>query len=206
MKKITLFLAALLLMGSCSSYQFGGVVTGSSLGGLFGSAIGGILGGPRGHDAGAAIGMLAGAAVGAAATAPKTDSYQEEVYYESRRPSSHYYPQPSQPYYNYNVEVTNVCFQGEDNNRRLDANEKAYLTMDFYNRDSQAYYDLSPRIVCSNSKVRISPATIIGQIAPGQGVRYRVALVGGRRMRANEVLTFSVYLGDQLVKTIHLNR
>ena len=200
MKKFT-FVLSFLLLASCTSYQFGGAVTGGSLGGLFGSAIGGIIGGPRGHDAGAALGILAGAAIGAAATAPKVDQ-QEEVYYYQSQPKSYYSPSGTSYY---NIEVVNVCFQGENNNNRLDANERAYLSMDIYNRGQQTYYDISPRIVCSSSKVQISPATIISQLAPDQGVHYRVALVGGKRMK-NEVLTFKVYVGSQLVRTFHLNQ
>ena len=131
MNKKTLFaglIASTLLLSSCQSMnQFYGAATGASLGGLFGSAIGGMADGPRGHDMGTVVGMAIGGIIGAAATAPKTDdgNYRSSDYYydygtDDYRENNYYSPFA-------NIEIEELRFVDENNNRALDAGEHARL-------------------------------------------------------------------------------
>ena len=131
MNKKTVFaglLALVLLLSSCQSMgQFYGTATGASIGGIFGSAIGGMADGPRGHDLGTVVGMAVGGIIGAAATAPKTDdgNYRSSDYYydygvDDYRQNNSYSPFA-------NIEIEELRFVDENNNRALDANEHAKL-------------------------------------------------------------------------------
>lgn len=218
MKRQLLGLAALLTMSSCASGQLGGVVTGTSIGGMFGSAIGGLMGGPRGSDAGTVIGMVAGAAAGAAVTAPKTyDSDGADYDYSSdnsrydRRSDDIDYGYTRRPAGNnrYDViEVSNLRFTDENDNRFLDAGEHAYLEMDVYNRGEATLYDVAPLITCDNKRVLISPAAIISTLPAGRGVRYKAAIIGKQNLRSgNAGFKISFGQGHQRVtaKSFHIN-
>ncbi len=65
-KNLIVFVAGLMLLASCGTYQGYGAANGAYFGSLLGSAIGGISGGPRGSDVGTLIGLAGGAVVGAA--------------------------------------------------------------------------------------------------------------------------------------------
>lgn len=70
-------LAAVTLLGGCTTYAGSGAFSGATLGSVIGSAIGGITGGPRGSDVGTLIGMAGGAAIGGAVGA-QADKKQQE--------------------------------------------------------------------------------------------------------------------------------
>lgn len=208
-----LLISAGAVLLSCSYNQVSGTMAGASLGGVFGSAIGGLIGGPRGADAGTAIGMLAGGAAGAAATAPREpnrghnhqQSY-DDVQYGSYRPDNHHYATPASPLKF--LEVTKVRFMDENNNRSLDANERAWLEMEIHNRGNHTVCNVAPVVECDNKRVLLSPTAIVGSLAPGQGVRYRAAVVGKSNLRSGTA-TFKVSFGtgkDKVTaKTFRIN-
>lgn len=81
-QKLTLALAAVLLLSSC--YSTGsGALNGASMGAMLGGALGGLRGGPRGHDRGTIIGILVGGAAGAAVGAAQ-EARRERAYEEAR--------------------------------------------------------------------------------------------------------------------------
>ena len=131
MNKKTVFaglLASVLLLSSCQSMgQFYGTATGASIGGIFGSAIGGMADGPRGHDLGTVVGMAVGGIIGAAATAPKTDdgNYRSSDYYYDYGVDDYRQNNSYSPFVN--IEIEELRFVDENNNRALDANEHAKL-------------------------------------------------------------------------------
>lgn len=188
---LALLLSALMLSG-CSYSQFSAVATGSSLGGLFGSSIGGLIGGPRGADAGAVIGMLAGGTAGAAATANRSEKKESVEYGTYDTPS--YRSRMAQDSGWDCLEVAGVKFLDANNNRRLDAGESAYITMEIYNRGDNTLYNVTPVISCDNRKVLVSPPAIVSEIAPGGGVRYKAEVRAPGRLRAG-LLTFNVSFG-----------
>lgn len=203
-KPIILIAAVAFALSSCtSSSQFGGVVAGSSLGGMFGSSIGGIFGGPRGHDVGGAIGMLTGAAVGAAATADNSGSSSSHRSSSNNVNYDDYdsYSAPRQRYYANGasqwraLEVTNLRFSDQNDNRALDRGERAVIVMDIYNRGDVTLYDIAPTVTCDNRRVNVSPASMVSQLDPGQGFRYTVEVVAGQRLKAGTA-TFTVAFGS----------
>lgn len=195
-------------VSSCSYNQFAGVATGSSLGGMLGSSIGGLMGGPRGADRGTLAGMIIGGAVGAAATAPHTpkadtqnDSYaygndvQYGAYNNPRYKSAAAVHSDLQ-----SLEVSNIHFLDDNNNQRLDADEQACIVFDIYNRGSRILYNVAPNIVCSNKRVGISPAATVASVLPGQGIRYKAAIVAPHRLKGQPLrFTISFGTGKQAV-------
>lgn len=197
-KNLLLLTAVLLVLSSCCSQQFGGVATGSSLGGMFGSSIGGLFGGPRGHDAGALIGMVAGGAIGAAATSPRTDGRDDQrtdyngVEYGSYAPPAH---TGAAGRGWQALQVSSVRFNDVNGNRCLDAGERARIVMDIYNGGEVTLYDIAPQITCSNKRVNISPTAVVSVLEPGQGFRYTAEVVGMHNLKSGQA-TFCVSFGS----------
>jgi len=198
MKKLLLSLFSVVIMLSgCTSRQFVGVTTGSMVGGMFGSSIGGIFGGYRGSDVGNAIGMLAGGAIGAAVTSDRparTESYdgvEYGGYREDVRYGNEAYAGSDWGY----LEVTGVRFSDANENHRLDAGERAFLTMEIYNRGDRPLRNIAPHISCDNRRVIISPPAIVSALEPGQGFRYQAEIIAPERIK-NDTFTFSVAFGE----------
>lgn len=200
MNKKTLFaglIASTLLLSSCQSMnQFYGTATGASLGGLFGSAIGGIADGPRGHDMGTVVGMAIGGIIGAAATAPKTDdgNYRSSDYYydygtDDYRENNYYSPFA-------NIEIEELRFVDENNNRALDAGEHARLVFIIRNMGRDYVYDIAPVITVSGTKeIYLSPTAIVKELGPGKAVRYQSEIVATKKLK-NGNADFSIGLSD----------
>lgn len=200
MNKKTLFaglIASTLLLSSCQSMnQFYGAATGASLGGLFGSAIGGIADGPRGHDMGTVVGMAIGGIIGAAATAPKTDdgNYRSSDYYydygtDDYRENNYYSPFA-------NIEIEELRFVDENNNRALDAGEHARLVFIIRNMGRDYVYDIAPVITVSGTKeIYLSPTAIVKELGPGKAVRYQSEIVATKKLK-NGNADFSIGLSD----------
>ena len=199
MKKIAFvaLTASVLALSSCQSMnQFYGVATGASIGGLFGSAIGGIADGPRGSDLGTAVGMAVGGIIGAAATAPKTDNgnYRSSDYYyeygaDDYRQNNYYSPYA-------NIEIEELRFVDENNNRALDANEHAKLVFIIRNTGRDYVYDIAPVITVSGTKqIYLSPTAIVKELAPGKAVRYQSELIATKKL-GNGTVDFSIGLSD----------
>ena len=203
-----------LMLSSCSYNQFGAVTAGSSLGGALGSSIGGLMGGPRGSDKGTIAGIVIGGTIGAVATSPRIHQKVKQAQQESRTSdyddsyassdnSSVQFDTYNSPRYTQPAAVNsdlaaltveNVHFLDENNNRRLDYNEKAYLVFDIYNRGSKTLFNVAPNITCDSKRVAISAAASVASVLPNQGIRYKAAVVAVRRLK-NQPLTFTISFG-----------
>lgn len=206
-KSFLLLLIAVLLLSGCSYNQFGAAATGSGLGGMFGSAIGGIIGGPRGADIGTVVGMVSGGVAGATASGAieqkraqraqpiasdnANAAYQDGGVSYTRIRSNN----PTTANNWQSIEITNVQYADANGNQALDAGEEGYITFEIHNRGNVALYDVAPQIVCSNKHVTISPTAIISTIGPGQGIRYKAVLVGGKRLRQGQA-NFQIRFGN----------
>lgn len=204
MKKLGLFLiiSSLMLSGCESSQQMSGVYLGGMLGGVFGSSIGGLAGGPRGSDAGTALGMIIGGAAGAAVTAPKdktsrhTDGYSSNQTEEDdidaynrhsrKQGQTSTYGQSTQNIASLydNLQIENLRFVDENNNRSLDAGERAKIVFEIRNNGSAEVFNVTPVLSVTGTKqILISPTAIIGSIAPGKTVRYTAELYGKKKLK-----------------------
>ena len=200
MNKKTVFaglMVSALLLSSCQSMnQFYGVTTGASIGGMFGSAIGGLADGPRGCDMGTVVGMAVGGIIGAAATAPKTDdgNYRSSDYYydydmDDYRQNNFYSPFAS-------IEIEEMRFVDENNNRALDAEEHAKLVFIIRNTGRNYVYDIAPVITVSGTKeIYLSPTAIVKELGPGKAVRYQSEIVATRKLK-NGSADFSIGFSD----------
>ena len=190
-------MASALLLSSCRSMnQFYGVATGASLGGMFGSAIGGLADGPRGHDLGRVAGMAIGGIIGAAATAPQTEdgNYRSSDYYydydmDDYRQNNSYSPFA-------NIEIEELRFVDENNNRALDAGEHAKLVFIMRNTGRDYVYDIAPVITVSGTKqIYLSPTAIVKELGPGKAVRYQSEVIATRKLK-NGTVDFSIGFSD----------
>ncbi|MBR5685771.1 MAG: hypothetical protein IKX18_06445 [Muribaculaceae bacterium] len=200
MNKSTVFVglvASAMMMTSCQSMsQFYGATTGASIGGMFGSAIGGIADGPRGSDMGTVVGMAIGGIIGAAATAPKTDdgNYRSSDYYydydmDDYRQNNAYSPYAS-------LEIDELRFVDENNNRALDAGEHAKLVFIIRNTGRNYVYDIAPVITVSGTKqIYLSPTAIVKELGPGKAVRYQSEVVATNKLK-NGTVDFSIGFSD----------
>ena len=200
MNKSTVFVglvASAMMMTSCQSMsQFYGATTGASIGGMFGSAIGGIADGPRGSDMGTVVGMAIGGIIGAAATAPKTDdgNYRSSDYYydydmDDYRQNNAYSPYAS-------LEIDELRFVDENNNRALDAGEHAKLVFIIRNTGRNYVYDIAPVITVSGTKqIYLSPTAIVKELGPGKAVRYQSEVVATNQLK-NGTVDFSIGFSD----------
>ena len=194
---VALVAASLVMMSSCQSMsQFYGATTGASLGGMFGSAIGGIADGPRGHNLGTVVGMAVGGMIGAAATAPKTDdgNYRSSDYYyeygtDDYRQNNAYSPYAS-------LDIEELRFVDDNNNRALDAEEHARLVFIIRNTGRDYVYDIAPVITVSGTKeIYLSPTAIIKELGPGKAVRYQSEVIATKKLK-NGTADFSIGFSD----------
>ena len=200
MNKKTVFVGLMvsaLMLSSCQSMnQFYGATTGASIGGMFGSAIGGITDGPRGHDLGRVVGMAVGGIIGAAATAPKTDdgNYRSSDYYYDYDMDDYRQNNAYSPYAN--IEIEELRFVDENDNRALDAGEHAKLVFIMRNTGRDYVYDIAPVITVSGTKqIYLSPTAIVKELAPGKAVRYQSEIIATRKLK-NGTADFSIGFSD----------
>jgi hypothetical protein len=190
-------MAIALFMSSCQSMsQFYGAATGASLGGMFGSAIGGMTDGPRGSDLGTVVGMAVGGIIGAAATAPKTDdgNYRSSDYYYDYDRDDYRQNNAYSPYVS--IEIAELRFVDENNNRALDANEHAKLVFIIRNTGRDYVYDIAPIITVSGTKeIYLSPTAIVKELAPGKAVRYQSEVIATKKLK-NGTADFSIGFPD----------
>ena len=200
MNKKTVFaglITSTLLLSSCQSMsQFYGAATGASIGGMFGSAIGGIADGPRGSDMGTVVGMAVGGIIGAAATAPKTDdgNYRSSDYYYEYGVDDYRQNNSYSPYAN--IEIVDLRFVDENDNRALDAGEHAKLVFIMRNTGRDYVYDIAPVITVSGTKeIYLSPTAIVKELAPGKAVRYQSEIIATKKLKRGSV-DFSIGFSD----------
>ena len=199
---------AVQLFAGCSSYDsFQRTTTGMSLGAIFGSTIGGIIGGYRGSD----IGTLVGGATGAVLGAASAESARNEV--ESRTTSSSYNSHPINSYNSHDIsygryssyrntvatpsqlDISHIVFSDTNGDRMLKAGEQAEITFDIYNRGTTFVYNVAPIVSCDYNRIKISPPAIIGEIPPGQGVRYHASVLAQSNAR-HRTVTFNIAFPD----------
>jgi hypothetical protein len=189
--------ATTLLMSSCQSVgQFYGAATGASIGGMFGSAIGGITDGPRGSDLGTVVGMAVGGIIGAAATAPKTDdgNYRSSDYYYDYDRDDYRQNNAYSPYAN--LEIADMRFVDDNNNRAIDAGEHAKLVFIIRNTGRDYVYDIAPVITVSGTKqIYLSPTAIVKELGPGKAVRYQAEMIATNKLK-NGTADFSIGFSD----------
>ena len=190
-------MASALLLSSCQSMsQFYGATTGASLGGMFGSAIGGMADGPRGSDMGTVVGMAIGGIIGAAATAPKTDdgNYRSSDYYHDYDMDDYRQNNSYSPFAN--IEIEELRFVDENNNRILDAEEHAKLVFIIRNTGRDYVYDIAPVITVSGTKdIYLSPTAIVKELGPGKAVRYQSEIIATKKLKSGNA-DFSIGLSD----------
>ena len=180
--------------------QFYGAATGASIGGMFGSAIGGIADGPRGSDMGTVVGMAVGGIIGAAATAPKTDdgNYRSSDYYYEYGVDDYRQNNSYSPYAD--IEIVDLRFVDENDNRALDAGEHAKLVFIMRNTGRDYVYDIAPVITVSGTKeIYLSPTAIVKELAPGKAVRYQSEIIATKKLKRGSA-DFSIGFsnGDKL--------
>jgi len=189
--------ATALLMSSCQSMsQFYGATTGASLGGMFGSAIGGITDGPRGSNLGTVVGMAVGGIIGAAATAPKTDdgNYRSSDYYYEYGMDDYRQNNAYSPFAN--IEIEELRFVDENNNRALDADEHAKLVFIMRNTGRDYVYDIAPVITVSGTKqIYLSPTAIVKELGPGKAIRYQSEVIATKKLKSGTA-DFSIGFSD----------
>lgn len=189
--------ATALLMSSCQSMsQFYGATTGASLGGMFGSAIGGITDGPRGSNLGTVVGMAVGGIIGAAATAPKTDdgNYRSSDYYYDYGMDDYRQNNAYSPFAN--IEIEELRFVDENNNRALDADEHARLVFIMRNTGRDYVYDIAPVITVSGTKqIYLSPTAIVKELGPGKAIRYQSEVIATKKLKSGTA-DFSIGFSD----------
>ena len=193
---VTLLASALLLSSCQSMNQFYGMTTGASLGGMFGSAIGGMADGPRGSDMGTVVGMAIGGIIGAAATAPKTEdgNYRSSDYYYDYGRDDYRQNNAYSPYAN--LEIEELRFVDENNNRMLDAGENAKLVLIIRNTGRDYVYDIAPVITVTGTKqIYLSPTAIVKELGPGKAVRYQSEVIATKKLK-NGTADFSIGFSD----------
>ena len=176
--------------------QFYGAATGASLGGMFGSAIGGLADGPRGHDLGRVAGMAIGGIIGAAATAPKTEdgNYRSSDYYYDYDMDDYRQNNAYSPFAN--IEIEELRFVDENNNRALDAGEHAKLVFIMRNTGRDYVYDIAPVITVTGTKqIYLSPTAIVKELGPGKAVRYQSEVIATNKLK-NGAVDFSIGFSD----------
>jgi hypothetical protein len=200
MNKKTVFVALIasaMLLSSCQSMnQFYGATTGASIGGMFGSAIGGLSDGRRGSDLGTVVGMAVGGIIGAAATAPKTDdgNYRSSDYYYDYDMDDYLQNNSYSPYAN--IEIEELRFVDDNNNRALDAGEHAKLVFIIRNVGRDYVYDIAPVITVTGTKeIYLSPTAIVKELGPGKAVRYQSEVIATKKLK-NGTADFSIGFSD----------
>ena len=199
-------LALLFILTSCNSYDsFQRTTTGISLGAFFGSTIGGIVGGERGADVGTLLGGAVGGVVGNA-SAKAAANQRRENHSDVHAPSSRSL-HPNEPSYGRydedghylstagQVSIENIIFADANNNHILESGERAYITCEIYNRGTRPLRNLAPVVGCHEKRINISPPAIIGDLYPGEGMRYKAALVARRRLKNRDVV-FTILVSD----------
>lgn len=172
------------------------------------------MGGPRGADKGTIAGMVIGSAIGAATTAqkkkgkaPTIKNYNydtDDAYNGTGKNSDVQYgtynsPQYQSPYAQHSevmdIEVSNIHFLDDNNNQRLDYDEKAFIVFDIRNTSSKTLYNITPNLTCNSKRVVISAPATVASLLPGQAIRYKASVIAVRRIKQPHV-QFSISFGQ----------
>ena len=215
---------SLTLSGCAGNDSFSRTTTGFYLGAMFGSAIGGILGGQRGADFGTVIGGTTGAVIGAASAesarkereAYRREREAREYPYPAGRPSvdeaaergvsyGRFEPTRPAPLVHGNLEVNNIVFSDATADRVLQPGEQAEITFDIYNRGNSPVRNVTPNVTADYDRVYVSPPAIISEMLPGQGFRYRAAVMARNNAKCKPVV-FTIAFPDAQGRTVEVRR
>jgi hypothetical protein len=140
--------------------------------------------------------MAVGGIIGAAATAPKTDdgNYRSSDYYYDYDRDDYRQNNAYSPFVN--IEIEEVRFVDQNNNRALDANESAKLVFIIRNTGRDYVYDIAPVITVTGTKeIYLSPTAIVKELGPGKAVRYQSELIATKKLKRGTA-DFSIGLSD----------
>lgn len=107
------------------------------------------------------------------------------------------------------LEIRNIVFADNNNNRMLEGGETAYITFEITNHSSRPIYNIAPVITSDNRRIAISPTATIAKIDAGRGMRYKAMVRAQSNVRSG-MTTFSIGFaekGNRLdqAKTFHIN-
>lgn len=107
------------------------------------------------------------------------------------------------------LEIKNIVFADNNNNRMLEGGETAYITFEISNHSSRPIYNIAPVITSDNRRIAISPTATIAKIDAGRGMRYKAMVRAQSNVRSG-MTTFSIGFaekGNRLdqAKTFHIN-
>ena len=209
-KQLTVFLLSVLLLSGCASGRMGNpgaIVAGASIGGSLGGSIGGLIGdnnrgwrgGYRGSAIGNIVGTIAGAAIGSALTAPRQEPIEDDAYVPEVREVrvQKYKKQPVQQPVS-QLKLRRIRFIDDNRSHVIDAGENSKIIFEIMNEDRKPVYNVVP-VVETVGKVKhigISPAVMVEEILPGEGIRYTASIHAGNRLKDGEV-TFRVAVADE---------
>lgn len=92
------------------------------------------------------------------------------------------------------LEVRNVRFVDDNEDRRINAGETCKVIFEVYNRSQEAVYDVQPTVVetTGNKRIHISDTIHVEKILPGKGIRYTAMVKADKRLK-NSCTAFRVY-------------
>ena len=94
------------------------------------------------------------------------------------------------------IEIEELRFVDENNNRALDAGEHAKLVFIMRNMGRDYVYDIAPVITVSGTKqIYLSPTAIVKELAPGKAVRYQSEIIATKKLK-NGSVDFSIGFSD----------
>ena len=99
-------------------------------------------------------------------------NYDNDIYYGNGGDYSYVAPSAPADY----LDISNIVFADQNNNRWLEGGETAYITFDIHNSSPHAIYNVAPIITCDNHRIRISPTATIAKIEGGRGMRYKAVV------------------------------
>lgn len=67
------------------------------------------------------------------------------------------------------LEVSNIHFLDNNNNQRLDKDEKAFIVFDICNTSRKTLYNITPNLTCNSKRVVISAPATIASFTPRSG-------------------------------------
>lgn len=101
-----------------------------------------------------------------------------------------------------NLQIRNLCFIDQNNNRRFNVFERARLVLEIRNNGNQTLSDVTPLVNCSDLKhILILPAAIICEIRPEKVVRCKAerykksCLYSGAEFTINFAIGEFFYIG-----------
>ena len=93
----------------------------------------------------------------------------------------------------------------EEYRRVLQPGEQAEITFEIYNRSAMPVRNVAPIVTADYDRVYVSPPAIISEILPGEGMRYRAAVVARSNAKRKPVV-FTIAFPDGQGRTVEVRR